>query len=208
MQCTAPYSPKQNPMSERGNRLTSEKARTLLFTSNLPTNFWGEAVVTGTFLENVTPCSSISNKTPFKLWNSHKYNISRLRAFGCQCYVNIPKALRKGKFETTSRKGIFLGYDSDKHNWRIMLENGKVIKCHDVIFDEHIFPGPPHTSKIESSSNNDDSNSTNNCPAIIPTTKPGWDYKLTSNRAPKDILAHINESNILSSKRRAHAAVQ
>ncbi|MBW0553552.1 hypothetical protein O181_093267 [Austropuccinia psidii MF-1] len=41
MQLTAPYSPKQNPISERGNRLTSEKARTLLFTSNIPTNFWG-----------------------------------------------------------------------------------------------------------------------------------------------------------------------
>ncbi|MBW0500910.1 hypothetical protein O181_040625 [Austropuccinia psidii MF-1] len=38
MQLTAPYSPKQNTISERGNRLTSEKARTLLFTSNLPTN--------------------------------------------------------------------------------------------------------------------------------------------------------------------------
>ncbi|MBW0558057.1 hypothetical protein O181_097772 [Austropuccinia psidii MF-1] len=65
MQLTAPYSPKQNPISERGNRLTSEKARTLLFTSNLPTNFWGEAVVTRTFLENITPCSSIEYKTPF-----------------------------------------------------------------------------------------------------------------------------------------------
>ncbi|MBW0493222.1 hypothetical protein O181_032937 [Austropuccinia psidii MF-1] len=184
------------------------------------------AVVTGTFLENVTPCSSIDNKTPFKLWNNHKFNLSRLRTFGCQCYVNIPKALQKGKFEPTSRKGIFLGYDSNKHNWRIILENGKVIKCHYVIFDEHIFPGPPvikkehqdlirysddcsvtgivdhkHISQIESASNDDDFNPTNDHPAIIPTTKPGWDYKLTSNQAPKHVLAHINESNILSSKR-------
>ncbi|MBW0546428.1 hypothetical protein O181_086143 [Austropuccinia psidii MF-1] len=93
MQLTAPYSPKQNPISERGNRSKSKKARTLLFTSNLPTNFWGEAVVTSTFLENVTPCSSINNKTPFELWNNCKFNLSRLKTFGCRCYVNIPKIL-------------------------------------------------------------------------------------------------------------------
>ncbi|MBW0584949.1 hypothetical protein O181_124664 [Austropuccinia psidii MF-1] len=83
MQLTAPYSPKQNPISKRGNRSTSEKARTILFTSNIPTNFRGEAVITGTFLENVTPCSSINNKTPFELWNNYKFNLSQLRAFGC-----------------------------------------------------------------------------------------------------------------------------
>ncbi|MBW0541438.1 hypothetical protein O181_081153, partial [Austropuccinia psidii MF-1] len=232
MQLTAPYSPKQNPISERGNRSTSEKARTLLFTSSLPTNFWGEAVVTGTFLENITPCSSIDNKTPFELWNKSKFDLSRLRTFGCRCYVNIPKALRKGKFEPTSKKGIFLGYDSDKHNWRIMLENGKIIRSHDVVFDEHLFPGNPikedehqdliqysdnysvadivdheHIGQIESPHNNNDSNSTNDSPRIIPTSKPGWEYKLTSNQAPKHVSADIDESNILSSKRRAHTAV-
>ncbi|MBW0476500.1 hypothetical protein O181_016215 [Austropuccinia psidii MF-1] len=143
MQLTEPYSPKQNHISEIGNQLTREKARTLLLTSNLPTNFWGEVVITGTFLENITPCSSIDNKTPFKLWNNYKFNLSQLVTFGCCCYLNITKTLQKGKFEPMSRKGIFLGYDSDKHNWRIMLENGEIIKSHDVVFHEHIISGPP-----------------------------------------------------------------
>ncbi|MBW0581592.1 hypothetical protein O181_121307 [Austropuccinia psidii MF-1] len=143
MQLTAPYSPKQNHISERGKQLTSEKARTLLFTSNLPTNFWGEVVITGTFLENITPCSSIDNKMPFKLWSNYKFNLSRLGTFGFCCYVNIPKTLQKGKFEPMSRKGIFLGYDSDKHNRQIMLENGEIINSHDVVFDEHRISGPP-----------------------------------------------------------------
>ncbi|MBW0467493.1 hypothetical protein O181_007208 [Austropuccinia psidii MF-1] len=207
MQLTAPYSPKQNPISERGNRSTSEKARTLLFTSNLPTSFWAEAVVTSTFLENFTPCSSIGYKTPFELWNGSAFDLSRLRTFGCRCYVNIPKTLRKGKFEPTSRKGIFLGYDSNKHNWRVMLENWKIVKSHDVVFDEQMFPGPPakestpedsiqygnnfsvtdiadHDHVIESSHDNDDpsciENTDNNPPTSVPLTKPGWDYKLQS----------------------------
>ncbi|MBW0518241.1 hypothetical protein O181_057956 [Austropuccinia psidii MF-1] len=228
MQLTSPYSPKQNPISERGNRLTSKKARTLLFTLNLPKNFWGEAVVTSTFLENIAPCSSIEYKTPFELWNGS--------IFGCLCYLNIPKTLRKGKFEPTSRKGIFLGYDSNKHNWRVMLENWKIIKSHDVVFNEQIFPGAPvkesvhedsiqysdnnsvteifnheHVSQIHLSHNNDDSSCINNTndkpPASITLAKPGWDYKLTSNQASKHVSAEIDKSNILSSQRQAHTAI-
>ncbi|MBW0552302.1 hypothetical protein O181_092017 [Austropuccinia psidii MF-1] len=140
MQFTAPYSPKQNPVSERGNRATSEKARTLLFTSHLPPSFWGEAVVTSPFLENNTPCSTIDNKTPFELWNKSKFDISWLRKFGCCCYVNITETLQKGKLDATSRKGIFLGYDPDKHNWQLMLEDRKITRSHDVVFNEDKFP--------------------------------------------------------------------
>ncbi|MBW0481144.1 hypothetical protein O181_020859 [Austropuccinia psidii MF-1] len=104
-----------------------------------------------------------------------------------------------------------------------MLENGKIIKIHDVLFDEHIFPRPPvkenehkdliqysndySVSEIESPPKNDDFSFMNDSPANIPTTKPGWDFTLTSNQAPKHVSAEINESNILSSKRQAHTAV-
>ncbi|MBW0468233.1 hypothetical protein O181_007948 [Austropuccinia psidii MF-1] len=198
--------------------------------------FWGEAVVTSTFLEKITPCSSIEYKTPFELWNGSTFDLSQLRTFGCCCYVNIPKTLRNGKFEPTSRKGIFLGYDSNKHNWRVMLENWKIIKSHDVVFNKQIYPGPhakesvhedsirysdnysvtniidhEQVSQIESSHDNDDpsciNNTNNNPPASIPSTKPGWDYKLTSNQAPKHVSAAINESKILSLKRRAHTEI-
>ncbi|MBW0541547.1 hypothetical protein O181_081262 [Austropuccinia psidii MF-1] len=240
MQFTAPYSPKQNPVSERGNRATSEKARTLLFTSNLSPSFWGEAVVTSTFLENITPCSTIDNKTPFELWNKTKFDLSRLRIFGCRCYVNIPKTLRKGKFDVTSMKGIFLGYDPDKHNWRLMLENGKITKSHDVVFNEDEFPKPPevHGPCSDLTLNNDNEVDTtftkhhdNNynvteelrhhieaCESerhsissdsslTIQPNKPGWDYRLTSKQAPKHVTTDINKSNILTTKRRANAAI-
>ncbi|MBW0539071.1 hypothetical protein O181_078786 [Austropuccinia psidii MF-1] len=114
-----------------------------------------------------------------------------------------------------------------------MLENGKIVKSHDVAFNEQVFPGPSvregvhqdsiqnsdnfsvidianheHISQIESSHNNDESSCiNNNPPATLPSPKPGWDYKLTSNQAPKHVSAELDESNILSSKRRAHAAI-
>ncbi|MBW0528533.1 hypothetical protein O181_068248 [Austropuccinia psidii MF-1] len=240
MQFTAPYSPKQNPISERGNRATSEKARALLFTSNLPSSFWGEVVVTSAFLENITLVSTIDNKTPFELWKKSKFDLSRLRTFGCRCYVNIPKTLQRGKFDSTSKRGIFLCYDPDKHNCCLMLENGKITKSHDVIFNEDEFPKPPevHNFCADLTLNNDDgvnsiftkqhNNTCNvteelthhieNCDSenistssksshTIQPNKPGWDYKLTPNQAPKHVTADIDESNIILSKRRANSAI-
>ncbi|MBW0490816.1 hypothetical protein O181_030531 [Austropuccinia psidii MF-1] len=114
-----------------------------------------------------------------------------------------------------------------------MMDNGKIIKRNDVIFDAYVFPGPPveenshedltqysnnngvtnisdyeHISQLESPHSNDDSNSVNviNTPDI-PVAKPGWDYNLTSNQAPKYVSAEINESNILSLKRQENMAI-
>ncbi|PLW07246.1 hypothetical protein PCANC_28159 [Puccinia coronata f. sp. avenae] len=39
---TAPYTPQQNSIAERGNRTTSEKARALLKQANLPSKMWGK----------------------------------------------------------------------------------------------------------------------------------------------------------------------
>ncbi|MBW0558056.1 hypothetical protein O181_097771 [Austropuccinia psidii MF-1] len=117
-----------------------------------------------------------------------------------------------------------------------MLENWKIIKSHDVVFNEQIFPGAPvkknvhedsiqyidndsvtdivnheHISQIHLLHGNDDSVCINNTnddpPASVPLAKPGWDYKLTLNQAPKHVSAEIDESNILSSKRQAHRAI-
>ncbi|MBW0587002.1 hypothetical protein O181_126717 [Austropuccinia psidii MF-1] len=117
-----------------------------------------------------------------------------------------------------------------------MLENWRIVKSHDVVFNEQVFPGPPtkesvhedpihydnnesliditdneHISQTHSLHNNDGSacinNTNNNLPTSIPLAKPGWDYKLTSNQAPKHVSAEINVSNILSSKRQAHTAI-
>lgn len=53
---TAPYTPEENPFSERGNRTTGSKIRCLLKDSNLSHEFWAEAANTSVYLENRTPC--------------------------------------------------------------------------------------------------------------------------------------------------------
>ncbi|MBW0496166.1 hypothetical protein O181_035881 [Austropuccinia psidii MF-1] len=218
MEFTAPYSPQQNSASERGNRSTSEKARSLLFNCKLPASFWGEAVVTSVFLENITPSLPAYTKTPFEIWYGKPFDLSRLRSFGCLCFVNIPKVKRHGKFSPTATKGIFLGYDNYKHNYRVMLPNGKITYSHDVIFDEEKFPWPPsEMSIVPSSMANEDyfltatsSNSSNPMPSVVSEEeatvqksslsaprRPGWDILLTSNIAPKNISSNLDQGNIL-----------
>ncbi|MBW0499104.1 hypothetical protein O181_038819 [Austropuccinia psidii MF-1] len=214
MVLTAPYSPQQNPISERGNQTTSEKAQELLQKSKLTPEFWGEAVTTSVFIENITLSPYNNNKVPYHTLHKTKFDLKQLRTFGCLCYVNIFKVLQQGKFLKTSSKGIFLGYSPcGKHNWRILLTNGKITKIHDVvssnIIEEEELPlcktnNIPFSTTLEEQPW-DNLNST----ALILTKtpgKPGWEIKLTSNKAPKTVSADLDESNILQTRECAKMA--
>ncbi|KNZ49660.1 uncharacterized protein VP01_486g1 [Puccinia sorghi] len=104
--------------------------------SRLPTAYWGEAVNTAVFLENITPTQTLSWKSPHKAWFGRAFDYTCLCPFGCKAFVNILKKLCEGKFSDTAKPGILLGYQPGMHNWRILLQGGKVEHCHDVVFDE------------------------------------------------------------------------
>lgn len=141
MSLTAPYTPQQNPIAEIGNRTTTEKARALLKQACLPAEFWAEAVNTAVYLENITPIASRDWKSPFDLWHKTKPKYDHLRVFGFLAYVHIGKERRNGKFGDVAERGVHLGYQDGKHNYRIWLINKKrVVYSHDVLFDESIFP--------------------------------------------------------------------
>ncbi|PLW48871.1 hypothetical protein PCASD_02750 [Puccinia coronata f. sp. avenae] len=141
VQVTAPYTPQHNAVAKQANWTTSKKARCLLKQANLPSKYWGEAVNTAVFLENVTPVRKLKWKTPYQLWHGQPFDKSCLKPFGCLAFANIPKPLRDGKFGDTSKRGLLVGYQHGAHNWSVLLPGGKVERCHDVIFHEADFPG-------------------------------------------------------------------
>ena len=49
-----------------------------------------------------------TNKTPFELWYGYAPNVNYFKVFGRKCY--ILKDTRKGKLNSKSDGGIFLGY--------------------------------------------------------------------------------------------------
>ncbi|MBW0467242.1 hypothetical protein O181_006957 [Austropuccinia psidii MF-1] len=136
---TSPYTPQQNPLAERGNRTTVNKARCLLKDSGLPLSYWAEAVNTAVYLENLTPNSAISFEKPFKRWYNKEPSLNHLHPFGCRAvfynnYIN-------GKFSDRGVKGTFLGYGEGHCSFRILdMEKGNVVISHHVKFDNNLFP--------------------------------------------------------------------
>ena len=55
IETTAPYSPSQNGVAERFNRMLLELAHAMLFEKNLPIFLWDEAVAHAAYLHNQAP---------------------------------------------------------------------------------------------------------------------------------------------------------
>ncbi|MBW0484253.1 hypothetical protein O181_023968 [Austropuccinia psidii MF-1] len=109
---TSPHTPEQNPFSEWANRSLLEKARCLLVDSNLPHEWWGEAMATSAYLLNRTPVASIGFKTPYELYLGQLPKTSHLHVFGCLTFVNKAKANLRSKLDPRASKAIFLGAPS------------------------------------------------------------------------------------------------
>lgn len=52
---TVPRTPQQNGVAERMVRTITEKARSMIAGAKLSKSFWGESVLTATYLVNLTP---------------------------------------------------------------------------------------------------------------------------------------------------------
>ncbi|CAK9796582.1 Copia protein [Anthophora quadrimaculata] len=131
---TVPRTPQLNGVSERMVRTITEKARTMISGASLDKVFWGEAVLTATYLINLIPTKALKvTKTPFELWHSKKPKLKYLKIFGSTVYVH--NKIRKTKFDEKSWKGILLGYELNGYKvWDV--KNGKLVVVRDVIVDE------------------------------------------------------------------------
>ncbi|GKF43328.1 zinc finger, CCHC-type containing protein, partial [Tanacetum coccineum] len=105
---TTPYTPQQNGISERKNRVLKEMVNSMLSYSGLSQGLWGEAMLTACYLLN-----RVSNKrnriTLYKLRTKRKPNLNYLRVWGCMVVVRLPDP----KLKTLGERGIeciFVGY--------------------------------------------------------------------------------------------------
>ncbi|CAL1382352.1 unnamed protein product [Linum trigynum] len=99
----------QNGLVERKNRHVLEVTRALFLSSHVPSFLWPETVATAVRLINyqITPVLGQSSLY-FKLYAKHP-PYSRLRVFGCLCFVLIPRSERT-KLTSKTARCAFLGY--------------------------------------------------------------------------------------------------
>lgn len=131
---TVPRTPQLNGVSERMVRTITEKARAMISGASLEKYFWGEAILTATYLINLTPTKALLvDKTPYESWHRKKPQLKYLRVFGSTVYVH--NKTRKTKFDDKSWKGILVGYEPNGYKvWDVEAEKFVVVR--DVIIDE------------------------------------------------------------------------
>lgn len=149
---TVPYTPQQNGVAERMIRTITEKARSILNGAKLEKSFWGEAVLTASFIINRTPSNVLRamNKTPYEMWHSKKPQLKYLKVFGSTAYVH--EKVRKAKFDAKSFKAILVGYEPNGYKlW--VSDKGRFITARDVIFDEVKVSESRPTNAVEKNCN-------------------------------------------------------
>jgi transposase InsO family protein len=117
-QMTAPYSPQQNGVAERKNRSLIEMARCMLIDAGIPSQFWGEAVVTTNYLQNCLPTRAIE-KTPFEKCHGEKPDVKHLQIFGFRVFMHIPNERRR-KLDHKALEITFIGYSDGSKAYRLL----------------------------------------------------------------------------------------
>jgi len=89
------------------------------------------------YIQNRSPHRILENITPGEAFTGKKSSVDRLLIFGSPAYIHIPKEKRK-KLDSTSIKGIFVGYNLSSKAYKIYIKEGRHIEVsRDIIFDEN-----------------------------------------------------------------------
>eukprot|EP00170_Pyropia_yezoensis_P002234 contig_9357_g2238 len=134
-QTSMPYTPQQNGVAERYNRVITERTMALLADSGLPPKWWAEAGATVNYLANRVPQRN-QLLTPYKLLHRVRPGVGHIRIFGCAAWVYTPPDIRT-KLQPRAERGILLGYAENQKGYCALVKN-KVEVSRDVRFDETV----------------------------------------------------------------------
>ncbi|KAL6347733.1 hypothetical protein AAG906_026262 [Vitis piasezkii] len=128
--------------AKRKNGHLLNTTQTLLFQGNVPKSYWGEAVLTATYMINRIPSRVLDNKSPIEILKSfypHFKTSNGLtpKVFGCTAFVYV-HSQHRDKLDPQAIKCVFLGYSSTQKGYKCY--NPSVRKFYisaDVTFTEN-----------------------------------------------------------------------
>jgi len=81
-QSLCPHIPQQNGVVEQKHRHLLNVGHALRFHANLPLKFWGESLLTTTYLINQLPTPVLNHKSPYKILYGRPLTYTLLHIFG------------------------------------------------------------------------------------------------------------------------------
>ncbi len=108
-----------NGQVERAIGILGAKMRALLMDLDTHKKHWPLAMEAATYLLNRTPHESLKGMSPLEIETGDKPDLCRARVFGCEAYVQVTKAQRRGKLSNTAWQGGMVGYSTRSPEWLI-----------------------------------------------------------------------------------------
>ena len=133
--------PQQNGIAERKNGHLLDQTRANLYQNKIPKKYWGETVLTASYLINRLHSSVLDSKTPMEVLSSFYPDLSTSsnltpRIFGCTSFVHIHSDGR-GKLDPRALKCVFIGYSSTQKGYKCYHSpSHKFFVSRDVTFHE------------------------------------------------------------------------
>ncbi|XP_068483247.1 uncharacterized protein [Phaseolus vulgaris] len=133
--------PQQNGIAERKNGHLLDQTRALFLQNHVPKKFWGEDLLTATYLINRLPSKILASKSPMEVLSSfypHLNPTNKLQPgiFGRVSFVHV-HSNERGKLDPRAVKCVFLGYSTTQKGYKCFHPPSKrFFVSRDVTFNE------------------------------------------------------------------------
>lgn len=128
----------EDSVLERKHMHVLNVARSLLFQSGLPLQFWGESIITSVFFKNIMPIVVLKGLSLYELVLKKALVLDHLRVFGSLRFATTLNT--SDKFFARAEKCVLLGYSLENNGFRLLsLDSNYFFVSRDVNVYEYVF---------------------------------------------------------------------